>query len=121
MSLFEVVVGILIFQLLRGSTTRADNAKACFYGKFSKFHVFFLGGGHFCAFFAILGVLTLHFAFLINIMHFLIRKRHLLVYFMKISYNSPISGVDRTTVHNPRKCNLSGVCRKGTPHAMQML
>ena len=68
MNLFEVMVGILISQILRGSTPRADNAKACFDGKFSKSHVF----GSFWQFFAILGVLTLNLAFLTPERHFLI-------------------------------------------------
>ena len=59
MNPFEVVVRIFISQLLRGSTPRADNAEACFDGKFWS-HVF---GGHFLLFWGILGVLVLNFAF----------------------------------------------------------
>ena len=95
MNLFEVVVRILISQLLRGSTPRADNAKACFWWQILS-HVF---GGHFLLFLGILGVLMLNFAFLTPKRHFLIRKD----IFRCISWNFLTSGVGCTLVQEPKK------------------
>ena len=95
MNPLEVVVRILISQLLRGSTPRADNAKACFWWQILS-RVF---GGHFLLFLGILGVLMLNFAFLTPKRHFLIRKD----IFWCISWNFLTSGVGCTLVQEPKK------------------
>ena len=71
MNPLEVAVRILISQLLRGSTPRADNAEACFLMANCLSRVL---GGHFLLFLGILGVLVLNFAFLTPKRHYLIRK-----------------------------------------------
>ena len=96
MNLFEVVVGILISQLLRGSTSGADNAKAGFWWQIFQVPRF---GGSFFAIFCDFGVLTLNLAFLTPKRHFLIRKD----IYRCISWNSPISGVGCTLVEEPPK------------------
>ena len=120
MNLFEVVVRILISQLLRGSTSRADNAKACFWWQIFKSHVF---GGHFLLFLGILGVLMLNFAFFTPKRHFLIRKD----IFRCISWNFLTSGVGCTLVQEPKKVKkmpsrlyMLGICRQVTPYANVM-
>ena len=94
MNPLEVAVRILISQLLRGSTPRADNAKACFLWQIFKSRVF---GGHFLRFLGILGVLMLNFKFLTPKRHYLIRKD----IFWCISWNFLTSGVGCTLVQEP--------------------
>ena len=80
MNLFEVVVRILISQLLRGSTPRADNAKACFWWQIvPRFW------GSFFAIFGDFRGVNVKFCVFDPQKALPYPKRHLSVYFMKLS------------------------------------
>ena len=117
MNLFEVVVRILISQLLRESTPRADSQCKSLFLMANFLSPTFLGVIFY--YFWILGVLMLNLGVLPPKRHFLIRKD----IYRCISWNSPISGVGCTLVQEPKNAiemYMLGICRKVTPYANVM-